>query len=335
MGRYILKRLLLMIPILLGISLIVLVLIDITPGDPARAVAGATATEEEYQAVREALHLDDPFFKRFFDFITGVLHGNFGTSYITKTDVWKDMCIRFPYTLVLAFASTILSVVIGIPLGMVAAVYQNTWKDYLAIFIPLVCTAMPAFWLALMLVQWFAVKVNWFPVSGIATWKGWVLPIISLALGYMASVARLMRSTTLEVIRQDYVVTARAKGLPEPRVLMKHVLKNSLIPVIVSVGSMFGMALGGALITETIFSIPGLGQYSLTGLANRDYPVIQGSVLFLSVLFSLVILLIDIIFAFVDPRIRSQYVRQRKTKKIQNPSDSGKDDPALAEGGQA
>ena len=315
MGRYVLKRLLLMIPILLGISLIVLILIDITPGDPARQVAGATATEEEYLAVREALHLDDPFLKRFFDFIIGVLRGDFGKSYITKTDVWTDMCIRFPYTLVLAFASTILSVVLGIPLGMVAAVYHNTWKDYLAIFISLVCTAMPAFWLALMLVQWFAVDVRWFPVSGIDTWKGWVLPIVSLALGYMASVARLMRSTTLEVIRQDYVVTARAKGLPEVKVLMKHVLKNSLIPVIVSVGSMFGMALGGALITETIFSIPGLGQYSLTGLANRDYPVIQGSVLFLSVLFSLVILLIDIIFAFVDPRIRSQYVRQKKVKK--------------------
>lgn len=334
MGKYILKRLLLMIPILLGISLIVLILIDITPGDPARAVAGATATEEEYQAVREALHLDDPLLKRYFDFIGGVLQGDFGTSYITKTDVWRDMTIRFPYTLALAFASCILSVAIGIPLGMIAAVYQNTWKDYLAIFFSLLCTAMPAFWLALMLVQWFAVGVRIFPVSGIDTWQGWVLPIISLSLGYTANVARLMRSTTLEVIRQDYVITARAKGLPETMVLMKHVLKNSLIPVIVSVGTMFGMALGGALITETIFAMPGLGQYTLTGLANRDYPVIQGSVLFLSVLFSLVILLIDIIFAFVDPRIRSQYSKPKGKNMITIDDTQENADSELSEGGE-
>ena len=317
MVKYIIKRLLLMIPILLGISLIVLILIDITPGDPARAVVGTTATEEEYQAAREALHLDDPLLKRYVDFITGILRGDFGTSYITKTDVWQDMTIRFPYTLLLAFASCLLSIAIGIPLGMLAAVYRNTWKDYVAIFFSLICTSMPAFWLALMLVQWFSVDIRLFPVSGIDTWTGWVLPIVSLALGYTASVARLMRSTTLEIIRQDYVTTARAKGLPEPKILMKHVLKNSLIPVIVSVGSMFGMALGGALITETIFSIPGLGQYTLTALANRDYPVIQGSVLFLSILFSVVILLIDIIFAFVDPRIRSQYIRSKKRSNDQ------------------
>lgn len=332
MGKYILKRLLLMIPILLGISLIVLILIDITPGDPARIVAGATATPEQYAKVREDLQLDRPFLARYFSFIGGVLHGDFGTSFITKTEVWSDMAIRFPYTLVLAFASTLLSVIIGIPLGLLAAVNQNTWKDYLAILFSLLCSAMPAFWLALMLVQWFAVDVRWFPVSGIETWKGWVLPIISLALGYAASTARLMRSTTLEVIRQDYVVTARAKGLSEGKVLSRHVLKNSLIPVIVSVGSMFGMSLGGSLITETIFSIPGLGQYTLVGLTNRDYPIIQGSVLFLSTLFSIVILLIDIIFAFVDPRIRSQYM-SKKVKKSKD--DEKKEKPEITEGGVA
>jgi peptide/nickel transport system permease protein len=299
MGRYILKRLLLMIPILLGISLIVQLLIDITPGDPARIVAGATATEEQYQKVRQDLRLDDPFVIRYVRFVVNAVRGNFGTSFITKTDVWKDMATRFPYTLILAFMSTLLSVIIGIPLGMMAAVNQNTWKDYLAILFSLLCSSMPAFWLALLLVQWFAVDIRIFPVSGIAGFSGWVLPILSLALGYSASTARLMRSTTLEVIRQDYVVTARAKGLGEGKVLGKHVLKNSLIPVIVSVGSMFGMSLGGSLITETIYSIPGLGYYTLVGLTNRDYPVIQGSVLFLSTLFSIVILAIDVIFAFV------------------------------------
>lgn len=327
MSKYILKRLLLMVPILLGISLIVLILIDITPGDPARIVAGATATQEQYEQVRKDLQLDLPFIVRFANFVKGVVQGDFGTSFITKTDVWNDMSIRFPYTLFLVFMSTLLSVIIGIPLGMMAAVKQNTWKDYLAILFALLCSAMPAFWLALMLVQWLAVDLRWFPVSGLGTWKGWVLPVISLALGYAASTARLMRSTTLEVIRQDYVVTARAKGLSERVVLFRHVLKNSLIPVIISVGTMFGMSLGGSLITETIFSIPGLGQYTLVGLTNRDYPVIQGSVLFLSVLFSIVILLIDVIFAFVDPRIRSQYI-SKKSKKIKKYVDK----PA-AEGG--
>lgn len=316
MGRYILKRLLLMIPILLGISLIVQLLIDITPGDPARIVAGATATEEQYQKVRQDLRLDDPFVIRYVRFVVNAVRGNFGTSFITKTDVWKDMATRFPYTLILAFMSTLLSVIIGIPLGMMAAVNQNTWKDYLAILFSLLCSSMPAFWLALLLVQWFAVDIRIFPVSGIAGFSGWVLPILSLALGYSASTARLMRSTTLEVIRQDYVVTARAKGLGEGKVLGKHVLKNSLIPVIVSVGSMFGMSLGGSLITETIYSIPGLGYYTLVGLTNRDYPVIQGSVLFLSTLFSIVILAIDVIFAFVDPRIRSQYMRKKAKKQV-------------------
>jgi peptide/nickel transport system permease protein len=268
MGRYILKRLLLMIPILLGISLIVQLLIDITPGAPARIVAGATATEEQYQKVRQDLRLDDPFVIRYVRFVVNAVRGNFGTSFITKTDVWKDMATRFPYTLILAFMSTLLSVIIGIPLGMMAAVNQNSWKDYLAILFSLLCSSMPAFWLALLLVQWFAVDIRIFPVSGIAGFSGWVLPILSLALGYSASTARLMRSTTLEVIRQDYVVTARAKGLGEGKVLGKHVLKNSLIPVIVSVGSMFGMSLGGSLITETIYSIPGLGYYTLVGLTT-------------------------------------------------------------------
>lgn len=315
MIKYIAKRLLLMIPILLGISLIVLILIDITPGDPARIVAGSTATPEEYAKVREDLRLDDSLLERYVRFISGAVRGDFGKSFITKTDVWNDIAVRFPYTLFLAFSSCLLAVLIGIPLGIVAATNQNTWKDYLAILFSLICTSMPAFWFALMLVQWFAVDLPWLPVSGIEQWQGWILPIVSLALGYAASVARLMRSSTLEVIRQDYITTARAKGLPERKVLYRHVLKNSLIPVIVSVGSMFGMSLGGALIAETIFSIPGLGMYTLVGLTNRDYPVIQGSVLFLSILFSAVILLIDIIFAFVDPRIRSQYVKGKRVKK--------------------
>ncbi len=315
MIKYIIKRLLLMIPILLAIILIVTVLMEVTPGDPARIVAGTNATDEEVAKVRADLQLDDPMMVRYVRFVIGSVQGDFGTSFITKTDVFHDILIRVPYTSLLAILSVALAVVIGIPMGIIAATNQNTWKDYCAILFSLICSSMPPFWFALMLVQWFAVKIRIFPVQGIQTWVGWVLPVISLALGYSASIARLTRSSTLEVIRQDYITTARAKGVNERTVLYRHVLKNSLIPVVTSVGSLFGHALGGALIAETIFSIPGLGTYSITALTNRDYPAIQGSVLYLSALFSIIILLIDILYALIDPRIRSQYSKGKKGKK--------------------
>ena len=322
MITYIIKRLLLMIPILLCIILIVTILMEITPGDPARIVAGTNATEEEVAKVRADLKLDDPLMVRYARFVIGSVQGDFGTSFITKTPVFRDIMIRVPYTTLMAVLSVAIAICIGIPLGIVAATNQNTWKDYLAILFSLICSSMPAFWFALMLVQWFAVKIRIFPVQGIQTWVGWVLPVVSLALGYSASIARLTRSSTLEVIRQDYITTARAKGVKESTVLYRHVLKNSLIPVVTSVGGLFGHALGGALIAETIFSIPGLGTYSITALTNRDYPAIQGSVLYLSALFSIVILLIDIIYALIDPRIRSQYSKGKKTKKEKKPEPS-------------
>ena len=304
-----------MIPILLGISFIVLVLIDITPGDPVRIIVGSTATPEEYAKVREELRLDDPLPTRYVRFIWNVLRGDFGRSFTTKREVWPDMMQRFPYTLMLVSLSMILSLAIGIPLGVFAATHQYTWKDNLAILISLICVSMPSFWFALLLVRLFSVRLTLLPPAGIEEWQGWILPTFSLALGYAAVIARQMRSTVLEVIRQDYITTARAKGLAERKVLFRHALKNALIPVVMIVGTIFGLSLGGALISEVIFSIPGLGQYTLTGLINRDYGVIQGTVLFLSAVFCVVILLVDIVFAFIDPRIRSQYIRRRKRQK--------------------
>lgn len=315
MLRYIGKRLLMMIPIILGISLIVLILIDLTPGDPARQVMGFSATEAELEEFREVNGLNDPFLKRYVDFLWDAVRGDLGTSYTNHRTVWSELGARFPYTFLLAVLSMALSLVVGIPIGIYAAVHQYSWKDNAAIFGSLFCVSMPSFWFSLILVQIFSVKLGWLPGTGIETWKGWVLPVISLALGYTATIARQTRSDMLEVIRQDYIVTARAKGQSEKKVLFRHALKNALIPVITISGTMFGSSLSGSLIAEVIFSIPGVGQYTLTALQNRDYPVIQGSVLFLSVVFSIVILLIDIIFAFVDPRIRSQYSRKRKKKK--------------------
>lgn len=314
MARYIGKRLLMLIPVLLGISLVVLILIDITPGDPARMMTGAQATEEQVEKVREDLGLNDPLPVRYGRFLWNVVHGDFGSSYMTGRPVFDEMVQRFPYTLMLVSISLTISVLLGIPLGVFAATHQYTWKDNAAMFIALFCVSMPSFWFALLLIRWFGVNLRWLPISGIKSWTGWILPCVSMALGLIASIARQTRSNLLEVIRQDYITTARAKGLSESRVIYHHGLKNAMIPVIMVIGGIFGVLLGGALISEVIFSIPGLGQYTMTGLSNRDYPVIQGSVLILSTLFALVILLVDIVFALVDPRIRSQYSKKGKRK---------------------
>ncbi|MDR0839090.1 MAG: ABC transporter permease [Oscillospiraceae bacterium] len=312
MIRYVVKRLLMMIPILLCISFFVMVLIDITPGDPARLLLGNTATEEKIESLREEWGLNDPLPVRYGRFVWNILHGDFGTSYQTKRPVATEMFQRFPYTLLIAVLSLVLSVFIGIPLGVLAATHQYTIWDNVAIFLSLIAVSMPGFWFALLLIRYFGVVLAILPTSGIEDWKGWILPTVSLALGYAAIIARQTRSNLLEVIRQDYITTARAKGLAEGRVLYLHAMKNAIIPVVMIVGSIFGASLGGALIAEIVFSVPGLGQYTLSGLSNRDYPVIQGSVLILSGLYSVIILVIDLLFALIDPRIRSQYSSKRE-----------------------
>jgi peptide/nickel transport system permease protein len=312
MLRFIINRLLLLIPTMLGITLIVLFFITITPGDPVRAMAGDQLSEEEMEELRVSMGLKDPFFVRYVKYIKNVLKGDFGTSYRTKRAVLDEIQQRFPYTLFLVSVSMLLSIGIGIPLGIYAATHQYSWKDNAAIVASLFCVSMPNFWFALMLVQLFCVKWRLFPTAGVDTWKGWGLPAIAGALSHAATIARQTRSNMLEVIRQDYITTARAKGLSERVVRYKHALKNAVIPVIMIAGSTFGLALGGSMIFEVVFSIPGLGAYTISALQNRDYPVIQGSVLIMSTILALVLLIVDVIFAIVDPRIRSQYSGRRK-----------------------
>lgn len=311
MLRYIGKRLLMLIPVLLGITIIVQLLIEITPGDPATLMLGTQATPEKVAELQEELGLNDPLLIRYGRYMWNLFHGDFGKSYTTGRSVVEEMTARFPYTLKLVAIGLMFSVLLGIPIGIFAATHQYSWKDNIAMFLALFCVSMPSFWFALLLIQKFAVDLRWLPLSGIKDWKGWVLPVITLALGGIAVIARQTRSNMLEQIRQDYITTARAKGLSEGRVIYRHALKNAVIPVIVVIGGMFGSLLGGVLISETIFSIPGLGTYTMSALTNRDYPVIQSSVLILSALFSIVILLVDIVFAMIDPRIRSQYGRKR------------------------
>jgi peptide/nickel transport system permease protein len=314
--RYIGKRLLLLIPVLLGITLIVQLLIEITPGDPAKLMLGTQATPEKVEELREQLGLNDPLTVRYGRYLWNVIHGDFGNSFTTKRAVVDDMMQRFPYTLMLVTLSLTLSLLLGIPLGVYAATHQNTWRDNLSMLLALIGVCMPSFWFALLLIQAFAVDLRWLPLAGVKHWTSWILPCVSLALGCTAAIARQMRSNLLEVIRQDYITTARAKGLGEGVVIYRHALKNAMIPVITVVGGMFGSLLGGVLVSEVIFSVPGLGLYTMTGLNNRDYPVIQSSVLILSTLFAIVILLVDIVFAIVDPRIRSQYTSRKSKKRV-------------------
>jgi len=315
MAKYILKRLLMLIPVLLGISLVVLILIDITPGDPARMMLGAQATQQQVDDLREQLGLNDSLPVRYVRFIGDVVHGDLGTSLMTKRPVAADILERLPYTLKLVALGTVFSVILGIPTGIYAATHQRTWKDNTAIFLSLIAVSMPSFWFALLLIRFFGVQLAWLPISGVKDWTGWVMPCAAMALGLTAIIARQMRSDLLEVLRQDYITTARAKGLAEHKVIYRHSLKNAMIPVIMVIGGIFGVSLGGSLITEVIYSIPGLGQYIMTGLSNRDYPVIQSGILVISAMFAVIILLVDVVFALVDPRIRSQYAGKSKRKE--------------------
>lgn len=314
MIRYIAKRILMMIPVLLGVILVVFIMNHISDGDPARMLAGESASEEAVEAIREELGLNDPLPVQFFNYVKGIVtEFDLGTSYQTKRPVIDELMDRFPTTATLAFLCMIISAVVGIGLGIISAVKQNTLIDHLSTGLALFGVSMPAFWAGLMLILLFSIYLGWLPVQGLDDgWVSWVLPTITSSMAGMATITRMTRSSMLEVICQDYIVTARAKGLNERVIIIKHALKNALIPIITVLGIQLGIMLGGAVLTETVFSIPGLGKYMVDSIKNRDYPVVQGGVLLLALVFSLVNLLVDIIYAYVDPRIKSQYSRSRR-----------------------
>ena len=315
MWKYILKRVLWLIPSLLAVSLIICFLAVLTPGEPARIILGNEATDTDIAKFNHEMGLDKPFFEQYLDFIVGILHGDFGTSYVTGNSITEEIKIRFPYTLRLAFIGVALSVFSGIPLGVYAATHQYTWKDNASIFLSLFCVSMPGFWFALMLVQLFSRKLGWLPSMGVEHWYSYILPCITVAVAEAASLARQSRSSMLEVIRQDYITTARAKGVKESRVIYKHALKNALMPVITLVATSLAASMGGAIVAETIFSIPGMGSYVVRAVNQRDYGVVKGTVVLLAFIFAVCMLLIDLGYAFIDPRIRSQYVRKKTSGK--------------------
>ena len=310
MHRYVVKRLLMMIPVLLGITILVFLMLHLTPGDPARSMLGDTASPAEIEALREELGLNDNLIVQYLRYMKNlVFHGSLGTSYVSGREVMSEILNRFPTTILLALCGIFVTVLIGVPTGIIAAVKQNSWMDKVATFIGLFGVSMPAFWLGLLLAQFFSLKLGWPPATGFYGPKYWILPAFTVGLNTSAMVMRMTRSTMLEIIRQDYIRTARAKGVKEKIVVVHHALSNCLIPLITVIGLQIGSQLGGAMVTETIFSIPGLGKYLVDSISSRDYPVIQGGVLFTAIVFSVVNLLVDILYAYVDPRIKTQYAK--------------------------
>ncbi len=302
-----------MIPVLLGVMIIVFTINYMTPGDPARMILGDGATQEAVDQVRDELGLDDPYPVQLARYIKNVVFRlDLGESYMTKKPVFTEIATRFPTTLTLAALSVLVSVLVGVSMGIISATKQYSIFDRIATSISLIGVSMPTFWAGLMAVLVFSVKLGWLPPSGSYGPEYWVLPSLTLGLHCSASIMRMTRSSMLEVIRQDYIRTARAKGQKEGHVIVFHALKNAMIPVVTVIGMQFGGLLGGSVLIETVFAIPGLGKYIIDSISTRDYPVVQGGVLLLAISFSIVNLLVDILYAYLDPRIKSQYKTGKK-----------------------
>lgn len=316
MGRYIIKRLLWMIPIILCVAILVFTLMTFCPGDPAAIVLGSSATEEDLNLMREEMGLNQPFLIRLGTYLRDAFFRfDLGKSYLTKVSISDSIKEYLPRTMLLTIITMIISVGLALPLGITAATHQGRWQDTACMVFALIGISVPSFWLALLLILEFSVKHAWLPAMGIGGLKYYILPAISGSLGGVAALARQTRSSMLDVIRADYITTARAKGVSERNVITKHALKNALIPIITVIGTQFGKHLGGTMVIETIFGIPGMGQFIITGVNQRDYPVVQSGSIFLAVVFSLCMLGVDLMYAAADPRIKAQYAKGGKKVK--------------------
>lgn len=306
MLKYIVKRLILMIPVVIGIVCIVFTIMYLSPGDPARMILGDRATQEQVEVLREEMGLNDPYIVQFGRYVKDAASGDFGRSYTNNIPVMETISQRFPNTVLLAVCGMILSVLIGVPIGILAAIKQDTVIDTFSVIFSMLAASIPTFWMALLLIIVFSLNLGWFPSSGLNDISGLVLPSFALAIAYTPVMIRMTRSSVLEVIRQDYIRTARAKGANSKRILMKHALKNALPPIITVIGLNFGGLLGGAVVTETIFSIPGIGIAMVNAIRYKDMPIVMGGVIVIAIAFSLVNLVVDLICVFINPRLREQ-----------------------------
>lgn len=316
MYKYILKRLVMLIPVIIGVTFIVFFILNLAPGDPAAIILGDQATAEALAMKREELGLNDPILVRYFNYMLGVFQGDLGVSYKNSIPVWNQVIERFPNTAILAVCGILIALIIGIPVGILSAKKQYSAMDNVSMVLALVGVSMPNFWSGLLLVMLFSLALGWLPSQGmgdgfIPLVKSLVLPSFTLGINSCAMVARMTRSSMLEVIRQDYIYTARAKGVDEKKITTRHMLRNALIPIITAVGLQFGTLLGGAMLAETVFSWPGLGRLMVDSIKSRDIPMVLGCVIFLATMFTVVNLLVDIVYAFVDPRIKSIYKKGR------------------------
>lgn len=312
MYKYVLKRLLMLIPVLLGVTFIVFFILNLSPGDPAAMILGDQASAEALEMKREELGLNDPLLVRYGNYIWDMLHGDLGVSYKNNLSVWDQVIERFPNTAILAIAGILVALVIGIPTGIISAKKQYTAIDNCSMVLALIGVAMPNFWFGLLMVIIFSLTLGWLPsqgmgAGGVDLLKSLVLPALTLGTGSAATITRMTRSSMLEVIRQDYISTARAKGVSEKKITFRHMLRNAMIPIVTAVGLQFGTLLGGAMLTETVFSWPGLGRLMVDSIKSKDIPMVLGSVIFLAIMFTVVNLIVDLIYAFIDPRIKSQY----------------------------
>lgn len=311
MLRYILKRLLLMIPTLLITSFLIYWAMDIAGGDPVRQILPENATYEQMEALRESMGLNDPFLTRYVRYLKGMVTGDMGVSYISGLDVFDTFMGRLPMTIKLGGTALLLACLFSIPLGIYTAIHQNTWKDSCGMVFALFGVSMPNFWLGLMLILLFSLKLGWLPSGGADDWKCLILPALTVSLGLAALITRTTRSAMLDVIRADYMTTARAKGASNKRVIFYHGLRNAMIPIVTAVGMQFSHVMTGSALSETVFGWPGVGRLIFESINKRDTPMVTGSVILCCVLMALINLAVDIIYAFCDPRIKAQYSNKR------------------------
>lgn len=299
-----------LIPVVIGVTFLVFFILNLSPGDTAAMIAGEGADAETIEATRRDLGLDQPVIIQYGKYMWNLLHGDMGQSYKSKREVFPTLMAAFPNTAKLAFWSILVAVAIALPVGIISATRQYSAVDNVGMVVALLGVATPNFWLGLMLIILFSLNLGWLPSGGMGGWKNYIMPAITLGTGDAALITRMTRSSMLEVVRQDYIRTARAKGVPEKKVILKHALRNALIPVVTVIGLQFGSLLGGATLTETVFAWPGVGRTIVDAIKSKDTPIVMGGIVLLTITFSVVNLLVDILYAFIDPRIKAQYKRK-------------------------
>lgn len=310
MIKYIFKRLIMLIPVILVTSFLIYWAMSLTGGDTALMLAGDKATPEQVEQIREELGLNDPFPVRYANYMKGMLTGDMGKSYVTKKDVFQTFMEKLPNTLALGGAAVLIAVVVSLPLGIYTAIHQNTWKDTAGMVFALFGTSMPNFWLGLMLIIIFALKLGLLPSGGKSGFSSIILPAVTVGFGLAALITRTTRSSMLDVLRQDYMTTARAKGCPEKRVIYTHGLKNALIPIITAIGLQMSLVITGSVLAETVFSWPGIGRLVYDSISKRDTPMVTGAIIMCSILMCIINLAVDLVYAFFDPRIKAQYSKK-------------------------